>query len=64
MKYVRRKRQIPYDFIHVEFKKQQTNNGKGRKNKIKSEKEANHKRLLNTEKKLGVARGEVVGEMG
>ena len=33
--------------------------GKGRKNKIKTEKEANHERLLNTENKLRVARGEV-----
>ena len=29
--------------------------GKGRKNKIKTEREANHKRLLNTENKLRVA---------
>ena len=31
------------------------------KNKIKTQREANHKRLLNTENRLGVARGEVRG---
>ena len=35
--------------------------GKGRKNKIKTGKKANHKRLLNTENKLRVAGGEVMG---
>ena len=30
---------------------------KGRKNKIKTEREANHKRLLNTKNKLGVDGG-------
>ena len=35
--------------------------GKGRKNKIKTEREANHKRLLNTEYKLRV---DGDGEMG
>ena len=35
---------------------------KGRKNKIKAEREANHKRLLNTENKLRVAGGEVGGD--
>ena len=43
----------------MEFKKQNMNMGKGRKNKIKTEKEANHKRLLNTENKVRVAGGEV-----
>ena len=33
----------------------------GEKNKIKTEREANHKRLLNTENKLRVAGGEVGG---
>ena len=36
--------------------------GKGRKNKIKSDREANHKRFLNTEKKLRVDGGTGVGE--
>ena len=38
--------------------------GKGRKNKIKTERGANHKRLLNTENKPGVAVGEVGGGCG
>ena len=33
--------------------------GKGRKTKIKTTREANHKRLLNTENKVRVAEGEV-----
>ena len=33
------------------------NMGKGRKNKIKTEREANHKRLLNTENKQDCWRG-------
>ena len=37
------------------------NIGKGKKNKIKTEREANPKRLLNTENKLRVAGGEGVG---
>ena len=37
---------------------------KGRKNKIKMEREVNHKILFNTENKVRVAGGEVVGEMG
>ena len=40
------------------------NMGKGRKNKIKTEREASHKKLLNTENKLRVAGGEVGGGMG
>ena len=40
------------------------NKGKGRKNKIKTEREANHKRLLNTENKLRVPGGEVGGGIG
>ena len=39
-------------------------NIKGSKNKIKTEREANHKRLLNTEKKLRVAGGVLGGGMG
>ena len=35
------------------------NKGKERKNKEKTEREANHKRLLNAENKLRVAGGEV-----
>ena len=35
--------------------------GKGRKNKIKTEREANHKRLSKTENTLRVAGGEAVG---
>ena len=35
------------------------NIGKRRKNKVKTEMEANHKRLLNTENKVRVAEGEV-----
>ena len=35
------------------------NMGKVRKNKIKTEREANHKRLLNTENKLKVAGGDL-----
>ena len=40
------------------------NIGKGRKNKIKPETEANHKRLLNTENKLKVAGRELSERMG
>ena len=36
------------------------NIGEGRKNKIKTQREANHKRFLNTENKLRVS-GRVVG---
>ena len=35
------------------------NIGEGRKNKIKTEREADHKRFLNTQNKLRVAVGEV-----
>ena len=38
--------------------------GKGRKSKIKTEREANHKRLLGTEKKLRVDGGAVGGGHG
>ena len=38
--------------------------GKGRRSKTKTEKEANHKRLLNKENKLRVAGGELGGGMG
>ena len=38
--------------------------GKERKNKIKTEREANHKRLLNTKNKLRVVGQEVGGVMG
>ena len=37
-----------------------TGEGKEKQNKIKTEREANHKRLLNTENKLRVAGKEVV----
>ena len=40
------------------------NIGEGKKNKIKTEREANHKRSLNTEKKLRVARGVFGGGLG
>ena len=40
------------------------NIGKGRKRKIKTEREANHKRLLNTENKPRVAGRLVGGRMG
>ena len=56
-----------YHMIHlyVEFQKlNRRSYGKGRKNKIQTEREANHKRLLNTENKLRVAGGEVGGGMG
>ena len=43
-------RKTPYDFTHVEFKKQQ----RGKKNKVKS-----INRLLTTESKWIVTRGEV-----
>ena len=47
----------------MEFKKHdRRTQGKGRKTKIKTEKEANHERLLSTENKVGVAGGEVGGE--
>ena len=39
------------------------NIGEGKENKIKTERETNHKRHLNTENKLRVAGGEV-GVMG
>ena len=38
--------------------------GKGRKNKITINLEANHKRLLNTEDNLWLAGGKVAGGMG
>ena len=37
---------------------------KGRKNKIKTEREAKHKLFLNTEKRLRVAGGKVGGGLG
>ena len=37
-------------------------NGKGRKNKIKTDRETNHKRLLNTENKLRAAGGRRAGD--
>ena len=40
------------------------NIGEGRKNKIKTDREAKHKRLLNTENKLKVAGGELRRGMG
>ena len=51
-----------HTILLVELKKQ--NEGKGRKNKIKTEREVNHERFLNTENKLRVAGGEVRGKMG
>ena len=38
--------------------------GKGRKNKLKTEREANHKGLLSTENKLRVEGGVGRGKMG
>ena len=49
----------------MEFKKHNTwTQAKGRKNKIKTERETNHKRFSNTENKLRVPGGEVGGGMG
>ena len=49
----------------MEFKKQNRwPQGKGRKNKIKTERETNYKRLLNTENKLRVAGGLLGGGKG
>ena len=46
----------------MEFKKHNRSiYGKGRKNMTKTEREANSKRLLNTENKLRVAGGELCG---
>ena len=43
--------------------RKKTDEHRGREgNKIKTEREANHKRLLNTENKLRVARGVLGGE--
>ena len=50
--------------MYVEFEKRNRRPwGKGRKKTV-TEREANHKRLLNTEKKLRVAGREVGGKMG
>ena len=49
----------------MEFKKQnRSTQGKEWKNKITTQREANHYRLLSTENKLRVAGGEVGGGMG
>ena len=58
-----RERQILYDFTHMWNLRTKTDEHRERegKNKIKTEREANHKRLLNTENKLRVAIGEVGG---
>ena len=57
-----RKRQIPYNFTH----KWNLRNIKDerRRKKKKTEREANHKRLLNTENKLRVAGREDGGKDG
>lgn len=48
--------------MYVEFKKQKRwTQGKGKKNQIKTESEANPKRLLTVENKLKVAGGETGG---
>ena len=44
--------------------KNTTDEYRGREGKIKTEREANHKRLLNTENKVRVAGGEVGRGMG
>ena len=49
----------------MEFKKQNRwTQGKGRKNKVMTEREANHKRLLTICTKLRIAGGVVGGGMG
>ena len=53
-------RQILYDFLHMWKLRNRTNEHRGREgkiNRLKTEREANHKRLLNTEKKQGCWRG-------
>ena len=51
------KDKIPYDFTHIYDLRNQID--EHRKKKKKREREANHKRLLNTENKLRIAEGEV-----
>ena len=56
-----RERQVSYDFTHTWNLRNKTDERKGIGNKIKTERETNHKKLLNTENKLRVAGGEVWG---
>ena len=51
-----REKQI-YDFTHMWNLRNSTNEHRGRKGKVKTEREASHKGCLNTENKLSVAGG-------
>ena len=62
-----RERKIPYDFTHtwnLRNKTDEHREGKEKQNAMKTEREANHKRLLTLGNKLRVTRGEGGGGMG
>ena len=52
-----RERQIPYDFTYTWNLRNKTDEHRRKEEKIKREREANYKRLLNTENNLKVAGG-------
>ena len=54
-------RKIPHDFTYMWNLRNLTDDHRGRVGKIKTEREANHKRLINTENKQRVAGGDVDG---
>ena len=62
-----REGQTSYDFNHMWNLRNKADGHRGReekKNKIKTDKETNHNRLLNIEITLRVAGGEVIGGYG
>ena len=60
-----REKKLSYDFIHMQNLRNKTEEHRVReeKNKTKSERETNHKRLLTLGNKLRIAGGEVGDEM-
>ena len=59
-----REGQISHDFTQMWNLRNKTHERRGREGKVRTEKKANYKRLLNTENKLRVAGGAVGRGMG